>query len=142
MVLQQIARGGAAQSVVLPRRSFLKGLVCLIAAPAVVRAKALMPIAIWKPTFGYSAGGGGMGPWYTCDKSYLIGVDLDSLGLRLGHDWNGQSDRWYWRPGSFPLATLPLDKVRLPPQSLRARELLTHTSGLAPNGLASSSPLR
>jgi hypothetical protein len=89
-----------------------------------------MPICVWKPTFGYSSGGGGMGPWYTCQKSDLIGVDLDSLGLRLGHDWNGQSDRWYWRPGSFPLATLPLDKVRLPPQRLRARELLTLLLGL------------
>ena len=145
MVLQHIARGGAAQRVVLPRRRFLTGLATLITAPAVVRAEALMPIVVWKPTFGYSAGGGGMGPWYTCDKSDLIGVDLDSLGLQLGHDWGGQSDRWYWRPGSFPLATLPLDKVRLPPQSLRARELSAHTFELAPNGLASlasSSPLR
>jgi hypothetical protein len=119
-----------------------RSLVGLIAAPALVRAESLMPVVMWKPTFGYSSGGGGMGPFVTCNKNDLLGVDLTSLGLLPGYDWGGHSDRCYWRPGSFPLATLPLDKVRLPPQSLRARELLTDTSGLAPNGLASSSPLR
>ena len=47
---------------ILPRRRFLSGLATLIAAPAIVRAEALMPICVWKPTFGYSGGGGGMGP--------------------------------------------------------------------------------
>jgi hypothetical protein len=38
-------------NLVLPRRGFLKGLVALIAAPAVVRAESLMPIVPWRPTF-------------------------------------------------------------------------------------------
>lgn len=38
------------QRLILPRRSFLTGLVSLIAAPAVVRAESLMPICVWKPT--------------------------------------------------------------------------------------------
>jgi hypothetical protein len=42
---------GLAVTVILPRRSFLTGLVGLIAAPAVVKAEALMPIAVWKPNF-------------------------------------------------------------------------------------------
>jgi hypothetical protein len=33
----------------LPRRAFLKGLVGLIAAPAVVKAENLMPIVVWRP---------------------------------------------------------------------------------------------
>ena len=49
MVIQHIAGGGVAQRVVPPRRSFLKGLIGLIAAPAVVRAEALMPIKVWAP---------------------------------------------------------------------------------------------
>lgn len=38
-------------TLILPRRSFLIGLATLIAAPAVVRADALMPIRVWKPTW-------------------------------------------------------------------------------------------
>ena len=34
---------------ILPRRRFLTGLAGLIAAPAVVRAEALMPIKVWAP---------------------------------------------------------------------------------------------
>jgi hypothetical protein len=49
MILQHIDLGRAAQRVVLPRRSFLTGLTGLIAAPAVVRASALMPIKVWTP---------------------------------------------------------------------------------------------
>jgi hypothetical protein len=33
----------------LPRRAFLKGLVGLVAAPAVVKAQNLMPIVVWRP---------------------------------------------------------------------------------------------
>jgi hypothetical protein len=32
------------------RRGFLVGLASLLAAPAVVRAEALMPISVWRPT--------------------------------------------------------------------------------------------
>jgi hypothetical protein len=41
--------GGAAKRAVRPRRKFLQGLVGLIAAPAVVKAEALMPIKVWAP---------------------------------------------------------------------------------------------
>jgi hypothetical protein len=47
VVLQHIARGGAAPRVVLPRRGFLRGLIGVIAAPAVVRATSLMPVKVW-----------------------------------------------------------------------------------------------
>lgn len=33
----------------LPRRRFIIGLTGLIAAPAIVRAEALMPIKVWTP---------------------------------------------------------------------------------------------
>jgi hypothetical protein len=34
---------------ILSRRGFLAGLGSLLAAPAVVRAEALMPIKVWRP---------------------------------------------------------------------------------------------
>jgi hypothetical protein len=42
-------RGGAAT--MTHRRNFLIGIASLIVAPAVVRAEALMPIVVWRPTF-------------------------------------------------------------------------------------------
>jgi hypothetical protein len=36
-------------NLVLPRRAFLKGLVALIVAPAIVKAESLMPISVWRP---------------------------------------------------------------------------------------------
>ena len=46
-MVQHVARGGAAQRLVLPRRGFLKGLIGVIAAPAIVRATSLMPVKVW-----------------------------------------------------------------------------------------------
>jgi hypothetical protein len=37
-------------NLILPRRGFLVGLASLLAAPAVVRAEALKPIKVWRPT--------------------------------------------------------------------------------------------
>ena len=99
-------------TLVLPRRTFLTGLVGLIAAPAVVRAEALMPICVWRPSFTHHHG-----PWgdfLRCRKDDLIGVDLASLGLPRGRDLNSGSDEiWCWSYRSFPLASLPRDKVRI-----------------------------
>jgi Phage Tail Collar Domain len=36
-------------NLILPRRGFLVGLASLLAAPAVVRAEALIPIKVWRP---------------------------------------------------------------------------------------------
>jgi hypothetical protein len=94
-------RRGAAT--VTHRRNFLLRIASLIAAPAVIRAEALMPIRVWRPTFGFILHGGGMGSWVTCKKSELVGVDLVTLGLPRGHDWQGRSDIWYWRPEQAPL---------------------------------------
>jgi hypothetical protein len=48
-------------ALILPRRSVLMGLVGLIAAPAVVKAEALMPIKVW--------------------ENYVVRTDLDELAL-------------------------------------------------------------
>ena len=87
MILQHIARGGAAQRVVLPRRNFLKGLVGLIAAPAWSEAEALMPIVVWRPTFMYITRRQPDLPFSPAEKSDLLGVDLDSLGLPPPIPW-------------------------------------------------------
>jgi hypothetical protein len=47
MVIQRIDLGGAAQRVALPRRDFLRGIIGVIAAPAIVRATSLMPVKVW-----------------------------------------------------------------------------------------------
>ena len=62
------------------RRNFLIGIASLIAAPAVVRAEALMPILVWRPTF-WSTRNIGMEPFLSCRADDLVGVDLGSLGL-------------------------------------------------------------
>jgi hypothetical protein len=128
---------------ILPtRRRFLAGLVGLIAAPAVVKAEALMPIVVWRPTFGYTSHGGGMGPWVTCAKSELLGVDLTLLGLPPGHDWNGQTNSWYWSPKRVPLASLPRDKVHIPQRLQQELELSARRAALVPIGPANPSPSR
>jgi hypothetical protein len=113
MVLQHIDLGDAAQRVVLPRRGFLKGLIGLIAAPAVVRAEALMPIVVWKPTFWETHVPGHTGTYITCDKDDFLGVDPESLGLEKLKDWRSDfgefnTYQWYW---SEDIAILPAHKA-------------------------------
>ena len=47
MVIRRIDLVGAPERVALPRRGFLRGLIGLIAAPAIVRATSLMPVKVW-----------------------------------------------------------------------------------------------
>ena len=119
MILQHIARDGAPQRVIVPRRSFLKGLIGLIAAPAVVKAEALMPICVWRPSFHRARiDAPGPGPYrylLVGEKSDLIGVDLSSLGLPTPQfPWDESRYECYWRYAQFPLEALPRDKIRIP----------------------------
>ena len=106
-------------TLILPRRSFLIGLAGLIAAPAVVRAEALMPIRVWRPSFHRARiDAPGPGPYrylLVGEKSDLIGVDLASLGLPPPQ-FPGDESRYecYWRYEQFPLESLPQDKVHIP----------------------------
>jgi hypothetical protein len=52
-----------------------------------------------------------MGPWFSCRKDDLLGVDLTSLGLPPPYQWLKSSDSYYWPHRRFPLASLPRDKV-------------------------------
>ena len=114
MVLQQIA-----QRVVPPRRSFLTSLASLIAAPAVVRAAALMPVKVWEPTFFLKRA-----VWYPalfyCMSDDLIGVDLASLGLEppITHapfrdSWGVRSDQTCWMLPRTVHHQMPLQLRRL-----------------------------
>jgi hypothetical protein len=119
----QVKESNKVDSVILPRRAFLKGHLGLVAAPAVVRAESLMPIVPWRPTFWYSHGGGMN--FLACRKADLIGVDLTSLGLPSpGWDGGSKSSRvrlWsYW---SHPLGSLPRDKVRVPDHQRQLRDI-------------------
>ena len=72
MVLQHIARGGAPQRVVLPRRRFLTGLASLITAPAIVRAESLMPIKVWTPPRELWR----IPPWQWTEAEWRLAQDL------------------------------------------------------------------
>ncbi len=99
--------------IALPRRSFLKGMIGLITAPAVVKAEALMPIAVWRPTFHHARVGINL-HLLACEKSDLLGVDLASLGLPPPIPWMESRCECYWKYDQFPLRTLPKDKIRIP----------------------------
>ena len=104
---------------ILPRRRFLTGLASLIAAPAVVKAEALMPIKVWEPTFFLKRA-----VWYPalfyCMSDDLIGVDLASLGLEPPVDhapfrdyWGVRSDQTCWMLPRTVHHQMPLQLRRL-----------------------------
>ena len=90
-------------SLILPRRDFLKGLLGLVAAPALVKAETLMPILPWRPEFRF-VHGGGMNV-LSCRADDLIGFDLASIGI-LSPGRDGGWVRW-WGYSSHPLGSLP-----------------------------------
>jgi hypothetical protein len=75
-------------NLILPRRGFLVGLASLLAAPAVVRAEALMPIKVWRPPINLFLSG-----YYGIEMVALNGAELkvadfpdlfDQLGYKYG----------------------------------------------------------
>jgi hypothetical protein len=95
------------------RRNFLIGIASLIAAPAVVRAEALMPIVVWRPTF-WQTRNVGMGPFLSCRADELIGIDLRSLGLPKPATFSGAPGQLFWSYRLHPLESLPQDRIRIP----------------------------
>jgi hypothetical protein len=96
------------------RRNFLFGLASLIVARTVVRAEALMPIVVWRPTF-WSTRNVGMGPFLGCRADDLIGVDLRSLGLSKPGTFSGSPGQLFWPYAQHPLETLPQNRIRIAP---------------------------
>jgi hypothetical protein len=94
------------------RRNFLTGIASLIVAPAVVRAEALMPIIVWRPTF-WQTRNVGMGPVLSCRADELIGVDLRSLGLPKPSTFSGSPGQLFWPYGLHPLESLPQSRIRI-----------------------------
>jgi hypothetical protein len=116
-------------NLILPRRGFLKGLVALIAAPAVVRAESLMPIVPWRPEFWF-VHGGGMNV-LSCRADDLIGFDLASVGI-MSPGRDGGWVRW-WSYSAHPLGSLRRNKVRLRydwQRQMRDREAARIAAGL------------
>jgi hypothetical protein len=107
-------RGGAAT--MTHRRNFLIGIASLIVAPAVVRAEALMPIVVWRPTFWHTRNVG-MGPFLGCRTDDLIGVDLRSLGLSKPGTFSGSPGQLFWSYARHPLESLPQNRIRIGPGS-------------------------
>jgi hypothetical protein len=111
-------------NVILPRRAFLKGLLSLFAAPAIVKVESLMPVVVWRPTFRRIGGAQGWPYFLATPWAEVEGVDFSSLGLpepyrKRDHFWA----RWSYK--SHPLSSLRLNRVRtLPWQAdILAREL-------------------
>ena len=122
--------------IVLPRRGFLTGLVSLIAAPAVVRAEALMPIVVWRPTFHHARVDGSPAlHLLACEKSDLLGVDLASLGLPPPIPWMESKCECYWRYDQFPLISLRKDKIRIPRWQQAELDHLAELAAQQPPGL-------
>jgi hypothetical protein len=96
------------------RRNFLIGIASLIAAPAVVRAEALMPIVVWRPTF-WQTRNVGMGPFLSCSADELIGIDLRSLGLPKPRTFSGAPGQPFWSYWLHPLESLPQNRIRIAP---------------------------
>ena len=96
------------------RRNFLTGIASLIVAPTVVRAEALMPIVVWRPTFWHTRNVG-MGPFLSCRADELIGVDLRSLGLPKPGTFSGSPGQLFWSYWLHPLESLPQNRIRIAP---------------------------
>jgi hypothetical protein len=100
------------------RRNFLTGIASLIVAPAVVRAEALMPIVVWRPTFWHTRNVG-MGPFLSCRADELIGIDLRSLGLPKPVTFSGSPGQLFWSYWLHPLESLPQNRIRIAPWSAK-----------------------
>jgi hypothetical protein len=96
------------------RRSFLIGIASLVAAPAVVRAEALMPIVVWRPTF-WQTRNVGMGPFLSCRADELIGVDLKSLGSPKPGTFSGSPGQLFLSYSLHPLESLPQNRIKIAP---------------------------
>ena len=68
-------------NVILPRRAFLKGLLSLFAAPAIVKVESLMPVVVWRPTFRRMGGTLGW-PYFlaTARRPLTVGAEPRSPG--------------------------------------------------------------
>ena len=70
-------------NLILPRRGFLIGLASLLAAPAVVRAEALMPIKVWRPPLIWRDG------LIACNGVELAVADFPDLFTIFGYTHGG-----------------------------------------------------
>jgi hypothetical protein len=68
---------------ILPRREFLKGLVGLVAAPAVVKAELLMPVKVWRPPLIWRNG------MIACNGVELAVADFPDLFAIFGYMHGG-----------------------------------------------------
>ena len=71
-------------NLIIPRRGFLVGLASLLAAPAVVRAEALMPIKVWRPPLRWRDG------YLVLNGAELKISDFPDLFDAFGHHFGGQ----------------------------------------------------
>jgi len=68
---------------ILPRRDFLKGLIGLVAAPAVVKAEFLMPVKVWRPPLVWRDG------MIACNGVELAIADFPDLFTIFGYSHGG-----------------------------------------------------
>ena len=108
------------------------GIASLIAAPAVVRAGALMPIVVWRPTF-YKCGGHHGWPYMLAgSEEDLLGFDLSSLGLPAPSRTISVAPKlWIWRYENFPIEKLPRSRVHIPLWQQRELETGRQNAALA-----------
>jgi Phage Tail Collar Domain len=71
-------------NLILSRRGLLAGLSSLLAAPAVVRAEALMPIKVWRPPLRWRDG------YIVLNGAELTISEFPDLFDAFGHHFGGQ----------------------------------------------------
>jgi hypothetical protein len=88
-------------NLILSRRGFLAGLSSLLAAPAVVRAEALMPIKVWRPPLRWRDG------YIILNGAELKISEFPDLFDAFGHHFGGQGTTFRLPASWSPPVTKP-----------------------------------
>jgi hypothetical protein len=85
-------------NLVLPRRGFLKVLVGLVAAPAVVKAESLMPIKVWSTPIQWREG------FVVLNGAMVKTEDFPTLFAIFGHTFGGRGRTFRLPEGGSPVS--------------------------------------
>jgi hypothetical protein len=83
---------------ILPRRDFLKGLIGLVAAPAIVKAESLMPIKVWATPIRWREG------FLVLNGAMVKADDFPALFAIFGHTFGGRRRTFRLPEGGGPVS--------------------------------------
>jgi Phage Tail Collar Domain len=85
-------------NVILPRRAFLKGLLSLFAAPAIVKVESLMPIKVWSTPIQWREG------FLVLNGAMVKTEDFPTLFDIFGHTFGGRGRTFRLPEGGSPVS--------------------------------------